>query len=115
MTPEQQIKALAELDGYSPFYCDLSRLWSWKTKDGRYRNFNQGVSEEHLVRITNYLASYDAIIPLLTKCWKCGMFKPESFYKGLKNYYPTGLLLLTEATPSQLCEALLRATGKWKE
>ena len=105
MKPEDQIKALAELDGYFPFWCDLSRLWSWKSKDGKYRNFNQGLSEEHLVKITDYLISYDAIIPLIQKQSDLvqnnivGSFKDEELWWSM--------------TPPQLCEALLRATGKW--
>lgn len=105
MKTEDQIKALAELDGYFPFWCDLSRLWSWKSKDGKYRNLNQGLSEEHLVKITDYLISYDAIIPLIQKLGRD---------VGGKVWALEGELNLTYS-PQQLCEALLRATGKWKE
>lgn len=110
MKSELQIKALAELDGYFPFWCDLSRLWSWKSKDGRYRNFNQGLSEEHLVKITDYLTSYDAIIPLIQK--QDGEIR-MTVVDYLTDVVGYGCIL--DATPAQLCEALLRATNKWSE
>jgi len=106
MKPEDQIKALAELDGYFPFWCDLSRLWSWKSKDGKYRNFNQGLSEEHLVKITDYLTSYDAVIPLIQR-------HPVPIRMFVFNYFGGERVVLMDYNPAQLCEALLRATGKW--
>lgn len=87
MTEYDQLTALAELDGYGQFSHDFRTP-------------------------PDYLHSYDAIIPLIQKQSQeiqdrlgdimCRMdaFKYRWFW---------------QSTTSQLCEALLRATGKWKE
>lgn len=98
MTTEQQLKALAELDG-------------WKFEYG----FNEhktgrdsfGYSDNHgsVLHVPNYLTSYDAIIPLIQRLGKD---------VGGRVWVLVAELNLTY-TPSQLAEALLRATGKWIE
>ena len=94
MTETEQVKALAELDGLkyntNHQYSDLHPTVFVMFPDG-----SMGVE-------SNYLDSYDAIIPLIQK-------QPE-FASGMMN----GHIDFT-MTPSQLCEALLRATRKWKE
>jgi hypothetical protein len=94
MTQQDQIKALAELDGWPEMpYADIKQ----------------------------YLTSYDAILPLVQKqqnivveqvichCLDLGGHEPETKVCGMD------LIGLFRMTPAQLCEALLRATGKWKE
>jgi len=55
-----------------------------------------------------YLTSYDAIIPLIQK-------QTEDVKSDVVEFlYLMGDRQL-ERTPAQLCEALLRATGKWIE
>lgn len=106
MTDQEKIKALAELDG-NPVpdgkclcqRCSLKNDW-------------------------HYLTSYDAIVPLVRKLdpnlrndfiailWKiCGNEPSVNFWT---EYNFRGLFSLLVATPTQLCEALLIATGKMK-
>lgn len=90
MKSEQQIKALAELDGYE--CCCKDGLW-----DDTHGNWN---CEVHACRV-DYLSSYDAIITLIQKHWEtCCESSVRTKFEVC-------------ATPDQLCEALLRATGKW--
>lgn len=91
MKPEDQTKALAELDGMEDFDMlkkqtgDLTRyLHGANRKENRWR------------LVPNYLISYDAIIPL------CRKVRPD-------------IIWAINLTPSELCEALLRATGRWIE
>lgn len=102
MTTEQQIKALAELDGWksrehiSPID-NKTVIGLWYLKD------TQCVSI-----LPPYLTSYDAIIPVIQK--QTNEVKADVWFRlGCVNW---GWL---DATPAQLCEALLRATGKWEE
>jgi hypothetical protein len=111
MNTTEQIKALAELDG-------------WKTikNDGAAGGFiainPRGISREKLYATpeqallqngTSYLTSYDTIIPLIQK--QDGAIKNlvEDFIEATS---PS--CFWYDATPSQLCEALLRATGSYK-
>lgn len=102
MKPEQQIKALAELDGWSVVQND------WKTynaisPDGKV---TASCNTEFEAWISHsYLTSYDAIIPLIQRLGKD---------VGGRVWVLVAELNLTY-TPAQLCEALLRATGKWIE
>lgn len=96
MTPQQQIKALAELDGWEEFEYrieDDQTTWyeiRWKCIDNK---------RDDIEYLPQYLTSYDAIILLCFKYWG------DWFWKTMRN----------KATPPQLCEALLRVTGKWIE
>lgn len=101
MNTQDQIKALAELDG-----------WKYHTSGVAIPPHGQVWS------VPNYLESYDAIIPLLQKSlihiYQWLDFERE-FGKVAKG---VGIMPLARdalrSTPSQLSEALLRATGKWK-
>jgi len=97
MTTEQQIKALAELDGMYYFTADATRHYPgfWQNDKG------QAFHELH------YLTSYDAIIPLIQK-------QPRDVRKAMTQTFPNGHVSFT-TTPAQLGEALLRATGRWVE
>ena len=98
MKPEDQIKALAELDGWTPHdkYPDV---------------MCRGRREAHIKsdNMQCYLTSYDAIIPLIQRQDDGVIGELHRFLWILwkKRFY--------EATPNQLCEALLRATNKWIE
>jgi len=104
MTNDDKIKALAELDGWVPFFHHDTGLWSMINKEGCYTGYQSGVSEEHCWRVClpHYLTSYDAIIPLIQK-------------------QPMGIRVTLEKnctvfdSAEQLCDALLLVTGKWKE
>jgi hypothetical protein len=113
MTTQDQIKALAELDGWrfvpshdNSFESALSEYWI---------SDNDEVAFCHKDAPANYLTSYDAIIPVVKKCWESQLFAPEKFYQAIPNYYPHILSFIQYTTPAQLAEALLRATGKWTE
>jgi hypothetical protein len=121
MNTNEQIKALAELDGYTASYNKDNGLWHWLNEsNGHVKLFGNGLSEEHLIAITNYLTSYDAIIPLIQKLGKMDAISFVGWLIVTKFDFNFGIdesaaFELITATPSQLCEALLRATGKWKE
>lgn len=112
MTPQNQIKALAELDGahqgHWTEYATTSasaaevisgRMWS----DSGWTYANGQVHSNH----PHYLTSYDAILPLIQK-------QDGNMRLCMFNQYFQDVGVYKE-TPAQLCEALLRATGKWKE
>lgn len=98
MIEQEQIKALAELDGWTEIHQSTLLLefginnpvWAGRMPD-----------KDFLVALPNYLTSYDAIIPLIQKL---GLW-----YECLQDYQ------IATPSPSQLCEALLRATGKWTD
>lgn len=105
MNPTEQIKALAELDGWTELFCEQDRtLWGFRNG----RKYSERTPD------ANYLTSYDAIIPLIQK---------QELGTRLRFY--GNCLVLTRAygltdsplelKPAQLAEALLRATGKWKD
>jgi hypothetical protein len=108
MNPEEQIKALAELDGY---------VMELSTPNGvpvmcLYKN-KKLMRECSLdsPRMTAYLTSYDAIIPLIQK-------QSYGIVANIHDILCTTndtKYFLRNCSPTQLCEALLRATENWKE
>lgn len=100
MKDQDQIKALAELDGWKP--CHKHDNLGFPPQLNPNRDCPQCYKP--------YLTSYDAIIPLIQKQSQEVKSK-VSVMIGLKHDWSAWL----SKTPSQLCEALLRATGKWKE
>ncbi len=118
MNKQDQIKALAELDGFTHVCVtrlDFQDRW-WAIK---------GNETTKTACVPNYLTSYDAIIPLIQKQWSHrGLDFEYRFIQCLCEVVPgmqtnstsfsyPECFTLTTRTPSQLCEALLRATGKW--
>lgn len=105
MKPEEQIKSLAELDGYIMELSSPNRIpvMSLYEKDKIIRECHMDSP-----RMTAYLTSYDAIIPLIHRQSSEVREKVDQKHElvGFGYGFPT---------PAQLCEALLRATGKWKE
>ena len=128
MNPQEQIKALAELDGWTKIVhvpsLGLTRgipprpVYTYEYINGTYE-------------VPSYLTSYDAIIPVIHK--KLNRYTCHSFFDalgllaikdwqdidGAPSYEGDGsyfeIWVLFKATPQQLCEALLRATGNWIE
>lgn len=111
MSEQDQIKALATIDGWRqhPKYEDVLI----NSSDTR---------EAHVLSDTlrQYLTSYDAIIPLIQKQGSETLFAMYSWLRsnafveaGNPSYLP--VLIIAFSLPAQLCEALLRATGKWIE
>lgn len=122
LSPEQKTRLLAELDGIEP-YESPDGLWSFvdKTKDLIVCNYHQGLNEEHLWRILNrkYINSYDAIIPLIQKVLnhetpdRITLFQDYlSCLVGIEREDWKMEWNKFNATPSQLCDAVLVATGK---
>lgn len=116
MKLKDQIKSLAELDDFA------SKQRSYEYKGERFP----------FVTVSDYLTSYDAIIPLIQKrVWSStihsfqdalGIICAEQYAKDNGEYYEYQgdgsyfeYWLVFNATPAQLCEALLRSTGKWIE
>jgi hypothetical protein len=108
MTNEQIIKACAELDGWKDV--DINKLHKPWLVLGDRPTFYGGEIKSYTVDmlVPSYLTSYDAIIPLIQKqsdeirgkAWgEIISINPKAF----------------DESPRQLCEALLRATGKWIE
>jgi hypothetical protein len=124
MNPNDILKACAELDGWNHHPAN-------KDSFGVY--YNEFWQKEHNTTRTlpPYTTSYDAIIPLIQKqftknSWHCfsdalGILCAKEtadvdgqyVYEGDGSYYEDRLRF--NASPAQLCEALLRATGKWIE
>ena len=113
MTEQEQIKALAELDGYGEIRYSVGEWYAGDYKTGDLRVVN-----------CNYLHSYNAIIPLIQKQSFIGLTQFVDFlcneilddhYDGSDHISQPDTGMLFKATPAQLCEALLRATGKWKD
>lgn len=113
MNTTEQIKALAELDGWKLTQKTIP-VWEITQYDGSGEWTNKEVAlyendgaTKKFERLPNYLTSYDAIIPLIQK-------QPFEIRNTIANSGPGGRLSFM-SIPAQLCEALLRATGKWKE
>lgn len=94
MKPEEQIKSLAELDGIF--------LDEWRPENRKHFKIP-------------YLTSYDAIIPLIKKQDYNVKAAIYNFFTREDAGWTTCAVSMLEATPDELCEALLRATENWKE
>lgn len=106
MTKQDQIKELAELDGWTDIENGMGNCV-------RYG----GTESETIVYLLlpEYLTSYDTIIPLIQKQSKKVRDKVRyNLSHGCSDLDEHFDKMLT-CTRAQLCEALLRATGKWVE
>ena len=95
LTPEQKTRLLAELDGWTP------------TPDGKWTQSEDGITGKKYLGLPDYSTSYDAIIPLVQK-------QSWNIRNAIDKYINEYLILefITTATPTQLCDAVLVATGK---
>jgi hypothetical protein len=98
MKIKEQVKAMAELDGFT----NISIGYPESELVGTFQNKR--------TLVPNYPTSYDAVIPVIQKHIK--HFEDETTYKF--NQF-LGQINQLHHTPAQLCEALLRATGRWRE
>ena len=115
MKLEDQLNALAELDGF--YLCD-------GTSDEWYRNEGQATYFCN-TRDLKYLASYDAIIPLIQKqtyTVQARMIRHLEPNIDWDDYGVSDRIAIEEisniawkSTPSHLSEVLLKALYKWKE
>jgi hypothetical protein len=107
MKPEEQVRALAELDGFieigeKPFGKSELR-WMGLHK-------NAGCPSEWW-DLPKYLTSYDAILPVMQK-------QPSEIqWKALRDIHKTDSSYpkTFSMTPAEICEALLKATNRWTE
>ena len=106
LTPEQKTRMLAELDGWSGLIIRYGvinilegfrpELLTTEEQDGRKNPVKRFI-------VPSYLTSYDAIIPLIQRL-------PKSVQQKVSFCLPDDLEGF-DATPSQLCDAVLVATG----
>jgi hypothetical protein len=115
MKPQDIIKAIAELDGW----LDVKEYiynYDYMGDNGELKQV-QGRDPLDLGRLQtlkSYLTSRDAIVPVIEKHYPDKV--AQELGKMLANQFKTANVTIAQimcATPSQLCEALLRATGKW--
>lgn len=120
MKPEDQIKALAELDGWTkhkhydfdyPAWIPAGFNYDSDSSKGIYASPYNLIKLEH--ELPQWPTSYDAIIPLINKLWS-----DEKFVQGfgcacMMVKERTGKISVIQFTTGELCEALLRATRKW--
>lgn len=99
MKEQDQIKAIAELDG-------------WEYNGNNNWSHHDEFSCE--TRDFDYLHSYDAIIPVIQKQSLHVKLAICKFFFDKSKTDLCNMLSIVDTTPFQLCEALLRATGKWK-
>ncbi len=116
MTPESQIKALAELDGWNSLGQDaeMTEHWIQFPREVISRLSYGEIRKQRVWCLPSYLTSYDAIIPLIQKQPKNILVRIVLGIKKAENDVARMVDWL-QLTPSQLCEALLRATGKWED
>lgn len=130
MNPTEQIKALAELDGWKLTQKTIP-VWETTQYDGSGEWINKEVAlyendgaTKKFERLPNYLTNYDAIIPLIQKQKdndrlevgiQLAIMRRKLFGYPTQDNVERWIIVALTATPAQLCEALLRATGKWKE
>jgi hypothetical protein len=111
MTKQNQIKALVKFDGWRqhPKYIDVM-INKKNTREAHLQSDS----------LTRYLHSYDAIIPLIQRqctdknTWCKFLNQLSCLVQNYDGLTLIGVFNLYKATPTQLCDALLRATGKWK-
>lgn len=111
MTQEQQIKALAELDGWTSLGQDAEMIEHWIQfpRDVVSRLSYDEIRKQRRWSLPPYLTSYDAIIPLIQKQDGHTLQRIWWHINQLNHVYKFMV------SPAQLCEALLRATGRWTE
>lgn len=130
MKEQDQIKAIAELDGWTIRQDDDDPTFWLINPQGRLEcgdvEFNK--LEHWMHKLPKYLTSRDAIVPVIEKwidnsssrttafidalCWVCLAVRCSPTKTRISYNF---LWILLRATPPQLCEALLRATRKWKD
>lgn len=118
MNNQEIIKAVADLDGWV-FKGFTTRIgYPNKSKTGFAQPKAAGEQRIRPYELPDYLNSRDAIVPVIEKCCSGTTTTWFAFSEGLvkmgRPYIIEPFVGFIKATPRQLCEALLRATGKWK-
>jgi hypothetical protein len=113
MKPEDQIKALAKLDGWKQHIVTVQSEHDYE----EFRWHSTTDEREDSRNLPSYLTSYDAIIPLIQKqslLVKVRLVKLLDL--GIVDgWYDYLVVRILDSTPTQLAEALLRATRLWEK
>lgn len=121
MSDEEIILAVAKLDGWEEVLNESA--WVNLMPHLSHKKFWRGQVEQ---RLSKYLTSRDAIIPVIEKCCSKDKYDKGNFIQTIRNerekeyqnlisdYWHIFDVVLC-ATPRQLCIALLKATGNWKD
>lgn len=129
MTDTEILIEVAKLDGWLDVK-EYELVYDYAGDKGKFKQL-MGRNPDNLGELKcllHYLTSRDAIIPVIEKCGMKGV-RGDCYYFGerlieeLSLSYtvkqPCDVFYLAEsivqATPKQLCIALLKATGKWKD
>lgn len=116
MNSQDQIKAIAKLDGWTLALHNQNPFgFAFKDRDA----FNRPLWVE-LEGVPDYLHSRDAIVPVIEKHWDSMTEQEQEAFveytdQDGKQWDKWGWIYLLFTTPAQLREALLRATGNWKD
>lgn len=117
MNPQDQLIEIAKLDGKRIIDRNNGFVDTFSDPDGYTGTTTK---EKWLQSLPDYLHSRDAIVPVIEKqpvqiihkvvheIWRMN-------HSGLSSNPTIHSLSCLLTTPAKLCEALLRATGKWKE
>lgn len=115
-TEQDKIKALAELDGWTNIHLEV-----WDCEIGsELVGITPDSKADAPIRINSYLTSYDAIIPLIQKQHKHVRIALLHHLFGMvtikhEDYWQSeDIISMQDATPQQLADALLVATGKFE-
>jgi|ERR1035437_5005054 hypothetical protein len=114
MKDTDQNAEIAKLDGWTLFDSGKDSFGVWC--EAHATREHEGILQD---KLPLYLTSYDALVPVIKRQIEDGAVNQLDFALQLNAILPDGEIarypLTIFATPSQLCEALLRAAGKWKE
>ena len=114
MNESEQIKAIAELDGFDKEPTKpRTAIWGLSHNKPEWNFIHQ---------LPRYLESRDAIVPVIEKLTYIGKTQVVDFlcdlmlegYDGSDYVKQSDVPLLLCASPAVICEALLRSTGRWK-
>lgn len=114
MTPQEQIRAIAELDGWihETFISQFDR----KTVCDRWTRGQKGINAKQTYSIPNYLTSRDTIVSVIEEQdSSTQILIAGELYQLCRHLHRDKDVSFILATAKHLSEALLRATGKWKE
>lgn len=127
MTEQEQYLACAELDGFEKIVSCPTGLWGWVDRTvakakGWQIGWWSGPPNKASCKVPDY-STRDALVAVIEKQCNHQLIQREFLLYlaeitcGKKGWYDSvkDSIKFVLATPAQLREALLRATGKWKE
>src|SRR5690349_24709405 len=115
MTDTEIIIEVAKLDGWKYPKDEEANDWTWISNEDTKRH------DCLLGQLKCYLTSRDAIIPVIEKQLTDDPMVEDRFLTkfnaAVRSLKPNNkqMMLSIFLTPRQLCIALLKATGRWKE